>query len=89
VEALCADKDGSTASALQFAHNAQAAFEQEQLQAGEHASWGQAETSLLLAQLELRLGNRAAARDQVEQALILAPDYVAARELMTEIAATR
>jgi tetratricopeptide (TPR) repeat protein len=89
VEAWCAEKDGDISSAVELAERAAAAFAEEQLAPGDHAAWGQADTSLFLAQLQLRLGNRAAARDRVEQALILAPDYVAARELLTQIAGGR
>ncbi len=48
--------------------------------------WGQAEASLLLARLLLEQGQRVAARDAVERALIIAPDYRAARELLQQIA---
>ena len=89
VHALCALQDGDLATALDHAQRAWSAFEQAPLGAAEHSSWGQAETCLLLAQLQLRQGNRAAARDHVEQALVLAPDYVAARELLKQIAAVK
>lgn len=89
VAALCADKDGDAKQAMQTARSALTAFQQEQLGASDEAGWGQADTSLLLARLHLQQGDRTAARDSVEQALILAPDYVAARELQSEIAAAR
>lgn len=51
--------------------------------------WGQAEASLLLGRLLLQQGNRVAARDAVERALVVAPDYRAARDLLQQIASTR
>lgn len=50
--------------------------------------WGHAEASLLLGRLLLQEGNRVAARDAVERALIIAPDYRAARELLQRIASS-
>ncbi|MET0657643.1 MAG: hypothetical protein ABW110_05730 [Steroidobacteraceae bacterium] len=87
VQAVCALQEGDPARALEHARQASAAFEQAPLDAEEHSTWGQAETCVLVAQLLLKQGDRAAARDRVEQALVLAPDYVAARELLSQIAA--
>jgi tetratricopeptide (TPR) repeat protein len=89
VAALCAVNDGNAALALDEAQRAWAAFERAQPDADVHSDWGQAETCVVLAQLQWQQGNRALARDRVEQALILAPDYVAARELLAQIAAGR
>lgn len=47
--------------------------------------WGYAEASLLLGRLLLQQGDRIAARDAVERALVIAPDYRAARELLQQI----
>lgn len=87
VQAVCALQEGDPSRALEHAQRATAAFEQAPLAAEEHSNWGQAETCVLLARLLLKQGDRAAARDRVEQALVLAPDYVAARELLSQIAA--
>ncbi|MET0986279.1 MAG: hypothetical protein ABW034_12820 [Steroidobacteraceae bacterium] len=87
VQAVCALQEGDPSRALEHAQRASAAFEQAPLDAEEHGNWGQAETCVLLAQLLLKQGDRAAARDRIEQALVLAPDYVAARELLSQIAA--
>lgn len=89
VQALCALKDGDTAKALELAQRAWNAFEEAPLDAEEHAGWGHAEACVLLARLQLSRGDRAQARDRAEQALILAPDYVAASELLAEIAGSR
>lgn len=88
-QAVCAMSDGNVGKASEVAQRAWAAFDGSPLTADDDASWGQAETCLLLARLSLRSGERAAARDRVEQALILAPDYVAAHELLTEISSGR
>jgi tetratricopeptide (TPR) repeat protein len=44
--------------------------------------WGQAEALLLLGRLQLDTGNRLAARDSLERALIIAPEYRDAQELL-------
>lgn len=41
--------------------------------------WGEAEAHLLLAELAMTRGARGEARDHIEQALLIAPDYSAAR----------
>jgi tetratricopeptide (TPR) repeat protein len=89
VQAACAMHDGDTGAALKQAELAWQAFEHATPSTDQHSDWGQADTCLLLARLHLRQGNRTVARDRVEQALIAAPDYVAARALLAEIAATR
>lgn len=50
--------------------------------------WGQAEALLLLGQNYLQRGDLVAARDAIEHALVIAPDYRRAQELL-ETAATR
>jgi uncharacterized protein YecT (DUF1311 family) len=85
VSALCALQDGDAAAALQHAQRAWSEFEQTRIETEEHRIWGHAETCVLLARLELQHGNRTVARDRAEQALVLAPDYVAARELLDRI----
>jgi len=50
--------------------------------------WGQAEALLLLGQSYLQRGDSVAARDTIERALVVAPDYRKAQELL-QAAATR
>lgn len=50
--------------------------------------WGQAEALLLLGQNYLQRGDLVAARDAIEHALVIAPDYRRAQELL-KAAATR
>ena len=88
-QALCAMNDGNAAKALEHAQRASATFERLLFSADDAATWGHAETYLLLANLQLRNGERAAAREAVEQALVLAPEYIAARELLTQISSGR
>jgi len=47
-----------------------------------HPEWGQAEALLLLGKNHLRRGDARAARDVIEKALVIAPDYRQARELL-------
>jgi tetratricopeptide (TPR) repeat protein len=50
--------------------------------------WGQAEALVLLGQVQLQRGEALAARDMIEKALVIAPDYRKAQELL-QAAATR
>jgi tetratricopeptide (TPR) repeat protein len=85
--AWCAHRAGHSAKALEHAMRAITHFEAESLAAGSpHSDWGHAEACVLLGQLMLAAGNRGAARDYVEQALVLTPDYVAAKQLLELIA---
>ncbi len=47
--------------------------------------WGYAETCYLLGKLELQRGNALAARNALEQALVHAPDYRDARQLLQSL----
>jgi tetratricopeptide (TPR) repeat protein len=47
--------------------------------------WGHAEAWAWLGQSYLKLGDRVAARNALEQALVLAPDYVWARTLQSQL----
>ncbi|MGC3980841.1 MAG: hypothetical protein QM808_06265 [Steroidobacteraceae bacterium] len=49
------------------------------------ASWGHAEACYLLGQAELVRGDKLAARNALEQALVLAPDYRDARQLLQSL----
>ena len=48
--------------------------------------WGHPEALLLLGQLQLEQGNSMAARDTLERALVLAPDYEGARQALQQAA---
>lgn len=49
--------------------------------------WGQAEALVLLGQVQLQRGDALAARDMIERALVIAPDYRKAQELLQAAAA--
>lgn len=49
--------------------------------------WGHAEALLLLGESQLRRGDARAARDAIERALVIAPDYRAAQSLLQTAAA--
>jgi len=59
-----------------------AAFEAEPPARPGYPDWGQAEALLLLGENYLQRGDTRAARDVIEKALVLAPDYRKARELL-------
>lgn len=48
-------------------------------------TWGHAEACFLLGRAELTAGNLLAARNALQRALVLAPDYSAARELLRSV----
>jgi hypothetical protein len=48
--------------------------------------WGQPEALLLLGELQLQQGDRGGARDSLERALVIAPDYRKAREQLQKVA---
>jgi hypothetical protein len=63
-----------------------AAFEQERASTEPLPGWGAAEAYLSLGRSLLEHGDAVAARDALEHALLLAPEYVQARVLMGKIA---
>ncbi len=63
-----------------------AAFEQERASREPLPGWGAAEAYLSLGRSLLEHGDAVAARDALEHALLLAPEYVQARALMGKIA---
>ena len=76
-----ADKD----QALRGFKQAAAAFEAER-QETEHApGWGAAEAYVYLAKCQLDRGATLEARDALERALLIAPEFAEARRLMTKI----
>jgi len=54
-----------------------------------HPDWGQAEALLALGKLELARGDSIAARDVIERALVIAPDYRDAQRSLAQAGATR
>ena len=67
---------------------ARLAFEQSAFRR-EGPDWGEAETLAMLGEIHLNRGETRDARDLVEQALIIAPDYVFALQLQSRIGAGR
>lgn len=51
--------------------------------------WGHAEALLLLGRLQLQQGDAIAARDSLERALVIAPDYRKAKELLQQATKSR
>jgi lipopolysaccharide biosynthesis regulator YciM len=51
--------------------------------------WGHAEALCDLGQMVYARGDRTAARDWLERALVVTPDYVAAQALLQKVAAAR
>lgn len=77
---------GSKERALGKLRQAVAAFEAERRGAEHLPGWGAAEAWLLLAQDLLDHGDAMGARDALEHALLIAPEYAQARRLMKKIA---
>lgn len=84
IEAQClaqAEKAPSAAT-IERARAVVAAFEAAPPSKPGHSDWGQAEALLALGKLELARGDAVAARDVVERALVIAPDYREAQRLL-------
>jgi hypothetical protein len=84
---LDALSDGNPESALPKLRHAVAAFEAERSGAEQLPGWGAAEAWLLLGRDLLDHGDALGARDALEHALLIAPQFAAARRLMTQITA--
>jgi hypothetical protein len=65
------------------------AFEKQLPHSSNVPDWGHAEALARLGALQLERGNKTAARNSVERALVLAGDYVWARELLVKITDNR
>lgn len=86
LQALDTDEDGRLdAPAIAKLKKATAAFEAERKGAERTPGWGAAEAYARLGQGYLEQGDVLAARDALEHALLLAPDYALARRLMHKI----
>jgi tetratricopeptide (TPR) repeat protein len=72
-------------SAIAKLKKAAAAFEAERQGVDRTPGWGAAETYAYLGRGYLEQGDIVAARDALERALLIAPDFVLARKLMTKI----
>lgn len=84
---LAADRGGNKDRALPKLRQAVAAFEAERRENESLPGWGAAEAWLLLAQDLFDHGDPVAARDALEHALLIAPEYAQARRLLTKITA--
>ena len=82
---LAPDLGGNKERALVKLRDAVAAFEQERAGTEQLPGWGAAEAYLLLARDLLDHGEAVAARDALEHALLITPDYAQARRLMAQI----
>jgi tetratricopeptide (TPR) repeat protein len=90
IEAICLGGNDAAASTAMFDKLREAilAFESAPPSRPGKPDWGQAEALVLLGQNYLQRGDSLAARDAIERALVLAPDYRKAQELL-QPAATR
>lgn len=85
IEYLCAEKD-STIAGLQRLRTVVSTFDTAAPARPGKPDWGQAEALVLLGQAFLTQGDAVAARDALEKALVLAPDYRKAQELLQSAA---
>ena len=84
---LPAQQGGNRERALVRLREAVSAFEAERAGTAPLPGWGAAEAYLLLARDLLDHGDALGARDALERALLIAPDYAEARRLMTRVGA--
>jgi tetratricopeptide (TPR) repeat protein len=88
IEAQCVaelDKPDSKA-ALERLRQLEHAFETAPPSRPGRPDWGQAEALLMLGEASLERGDAVAARDFIERALVIAPDYRKAREVLEKSA---
>lgn len=85
---LCRNRDEAGSVKLQDLRDLVSAFEAAPLRPG-RPDWGQAEALVMLGQSYLQRGDSVAARDAIERALVVAPDYRKARELLQVAARPR
>lgn len=88
IELLCSAEDGDAAFAqTEKLRTLVTAFESAPPSSPGKPDWGQAEALALLGQSYLQRGDPLAARDAIERALVIAPDYRKAQELLQAAAA--
>jgi tetratricopeptide (TPR) repeat protein len=85
VEALCT-KTGTASENVNRWRRVADAFAAAPPVSPGHADWGQPEALTLLGESYLQQNNTIAARDALERALVLAPDYEAAQQLLQTVA---
>lgn len=89
IETLCAQKDAANPAAFtQRLRALVSAFEHAPPVRPGKPDWGQAEALVMLGENYLQRGDSLAARDAIERALVIAPDYRKAQELL-QVAAAR
>jgi hypothetical protein len=76
---------GDSQQAFSLMQRAVSAFERQRERAGGFPGWGAADAFTDLARDYLGLGDALAARNVLERALLVAPDFAQARRLMAEI----
>ncbi len=88
IETLCAQKDAASPAAhTEKLRALVSAFEHAPPTRPGKPDWGQAEALLMLGENYLQRGDSLAARDAIERALVIAPDYRKAQELLQTAAA--
>ena len=87
VAALCARSAQGDAQLNRW-RDVVAAFDEAAKPTSAVADWGHAEALTLLAQAQLSAGQTVAARDAIERALVIAPDYNAAQAVLKQIASS-
>ncbi len=87
IDAWCAADIGRAGSSavLDKARAAVAAFEASPFSMPGVPNWGEPEALMLLGQVYLERGEALAARDSLERALVIAPDYRKAQELLRAV----
>jgi tetratricopeptide (TPR) repeat protein len=86
IEAQCSvatDKTGSQAS-IERLRRVVRAFDTARPSRPGQSDWGYAEALVLLGEAHLQAGDSVAARDAIERALVIAPDYRKAREMLVK-----
>ena len=88
IEALCvAEQERVSGAYLERLRGVVEAFEPVPSSAVRRPDWGLAEALVALAQCHLQRGDQVSARDAVERALVIAPDYRQAQALLAKASA--
>ena len=83
IEAHCRfEGEKDTAGLLGQVQSVVHAFAKASPRGAGHPDWGEADALVLLARLQLQNGSAIDARDSLERALVIAPDYREARDLL-------